>query len=47
MLFNKYKLLNAYEEQIKNLKSDKTTSVNASQKNFLLNVNIKSLFIKI
>lgn len=47
MLFNKCKSFKAYEKQIENLKSDKTTLVNALPKNFLLNVNIKSLFVKI
>lgn len=45
-LFDKYKSLKAYEEQIEKLKSDKTTLVDAAKKNFLPNVNTKSLFNK-
>ena len=45
-LFDKYKSLKAYEEQIEKLKSDKTTLVDAAKKNFLPNVNTKSLFMK-
>ena len=46
-LFDKYKSLKAYEEQIEKLKSDKTTLVDAAKKNFLPNVNTKSLFNKL
>ena len=45
-MFDKYKSLKAYEEQIEKLKSDKTTLVDAAKKNFLPNVNTKSLFNK-
>lgn len=45
-LFDKYKSLKAYEEQIKKLKSDKTTLVDAAKKNLLPNANTKSLFNK-
>ena len=45
-LFDKYKSLKAYEEQIEKLESDKTTLVDAAKKNFLPNVNTKSLFNK-
>ena len=45
-LFDKYKYLKAYEEQIEKLKKDKTTLVDAAKKNFLPNISTKSLFNK-
>ena len=45
-LFDKYKSLKAYEEQIVKLKEDKQSLVKAAEKNFLPNVNTKSLFSK-
>lgn len=45
-LFDKYKSLKAYEEQIDKLKKDKLTLVDAAKKNFLPNINTKSLFNK-
>ena len=45
-LFDKYKSLKAYEEQIEKLRKDKTTLVDAAKKDFLPNISTKSLFIK-
>ena len=45
-LFDKYKYLKAYEEQIEKLKKDKTTLVDAAKKNFIPNISTKSLFNK-
>lgn len=45
-LFDKYKFLKAYEEQIEKLRKDKTTLVDAAKKNFLPNISTKSLFNK-
>lgn len=45
-LFDKYKSLKAYEEQIEKLKKDKTTLVDAAKKNFLPNISNKILFNK-
>lgn len=45
-LFDKYKSLKAYEEQIEKLKKDKLTLTDAAKKNFLPNVSTKSLFSK-
>lgn len=45
-LFDKYKSLKAYEEQIEKLRKDKITLVDAAKKNFLPNISTKSLFNK-
>lgn len=45
-LFDKYKSLKAYEEQIEKLRKDKITLVDAAKKNFLPNISTKSLFDK-
>lgn len=43
-LFNKHGALKAFEEQIKTLKSEKTTLVDASKKNLIPNIITKKIF---
>lgn len=45
-LFDKYKTLKEYQEQIENLKEDKSTLVDAAKKEFLPSISTKSLFNK-
>lgn len=45
-LFDRFKTLKEYQEQIENLKKDKVTLVDAAKKEFLPNISTKSLFNK-
>ena len=45
-LFDKYKYIKAYEEQIERLKKDKSTLVDAARRDFLPSINTQNLFNK-